>query len=113
MIHAADPVLPARDLSAAAAFYERLGFVADRYGEDYLILRRDGVRLHVWPCQDPAVLAACGCYLRVEDPQAWHALCVAAGARTLAPGPKPWGMEEGAMWDPDGNLLRFGRPIAA
>lgn len=107
----AEPVLPSRDLAATAAFYGALGFTERHSSPDYLIVARDGAVLHFWPCTDPAVLAACGCYLRLADPSGFHAAAVATGARTLPPEAKPWGMEEGALWDPNGNLLRFGRPI--
>jgi|GEM_PF-4284807 len=95
----AEPVPPARDIAATAAF------------SAYPVMRREGATRHVWRCEDEAAPAAGGCHLRLDDPAAFHA--AAAGARCLAPEPKPWGKEEGAMWDPNGNLPRFGRDLPA
>jgi uncharacterized glyoxalase superfamily protein PhnB len=34
-----------------------------------------------------------------------------AGAEVHGPEDTPWGQHEGAMVDPDGNVIRFGAPI--
>jgi catechol 2,3-dioxygenase-like lactoylglutathione lyase family enzyme len=116
MIRGIEPALPARDLNATEAFYRRLGFATPFHDSGYLVVRhgdgRPGCGLHFWPCAEEAVLAASGAYLYVDDADAFHAACLAADApRTLPPEPKPWGLREGALWDPDGNLLRFGTPL--
>jgi hypothetical protein len=36
-----------------------------------------------------------------------------AGPGTTEPTPKPWHVREGSHVDPDGNLLRFGSPLAS
>jgi hypothetical protein len=46
-LEATIPVLPSGDLDATAGFYAKLGFaVGSRYGNDYLILEREGRQLH-------------------------------------------------------------------
>lgn len=49
-------------------------------------------------------------YLVVDDPAAWHARALAAGARELSPlAPRDWGHEAAYSLDPDGHLLAFAR----
>src|SRR3954469_15030905 len=42
-----EPVFAVRDLAAAMAFYERLGFAVRRYDAGYGYAERDGLRLHL------------------------------------------------------------------
>ncbi|MBP7242577.1 inositol monophosphatase family protein [Amaricoccus sp.] len=110
------PILPARDLDAAAAFWSRLGF-AVRYLDpaQYLIVARAGAELHFWRKSDlePGRNDA-GAYLRCADLDGFAAVCAAAGLpqrgvpRYVAPETKPWGMRELALVDADGNLVRAG-----
>jgi catechol 2,3-dioxygenase-like lactoylglutathione lyase family enzyme len=119
------PVLPARDLGAALAFYERLGF--EQQGSPwqtyrYLIVARAQYELHFYEDAgvDPLTTAA-GCYLRVADADAlyteWEATGVphdpATGSRLVAPSTTEYGMREFALVDPSGNLLRIGGAPAA
>lgn len=112
------PILPARDLVATRAFYERMGFEAGYFapGErGYLILARGGLRMHFFQHAelDPFANYA-GCYWRVKDADALHAELarLALPARSIPrlepPGDKPWGLREFALVDPDGNLVRVG-----
>ncbi|MDF1565462.1 MAG: VOC family protein [Deltaproteobacteria bacterium] len=53
-------------------------------------------------------------YLRVEEPAAFHARALAAGARELsALAPRPWGDEAAYSLDPDGHVLAFARTLPA
>ncbi len=47
-------------------------------------------------------------YLRVQDPNAWHARALAAGARELSPMQlRSWGDGVAYSQDPDGHVLAF------
>jgi catechol 2,3-dioxygenase-like lactoylglutathione lyase family enzyme len=49
-------------------------------------------------------------YLRVEDPNAFHARALSAGARELSPLlPRDWGEDVAYSLDPDGHVLAFAR----
>lgn len=115
MLRAAVPVLAALDMGEALAFYARLGFQAlVRYGDEYAIVERDGVEVHLWGCADRHVAENTACYLRVTDAAALHAEFAAAGAAVLRrPTVEPYGVLEFAITDPSGNLLRIGQSLDA
>jgi catechol 2,3-dioxygenase-like lactoylglutathione lyase family enzyme len=113
------PILPARDIAATRAFYERLRFTAVYADDDYLLLKREGAELHFFraPGHDPATCNH-GAYLRPDDIDGFSAEVAAIGLPSRAGFPrfraaedKPWGMREAALWDPDGNLIRAGQEI--
>jgi catechol 2,3-dioxygenase-like lactoylglutathione lyase family enzyme len=111
------PILPARDLSATAAFYERLGFSqGGLWPDEYLIVTREEVGLHFFfaPDTDPFASNA-GCYLYTADADALFAEferlgLPASGIPRLhgAPNDTDYGLREFALVDPNGNLLRIG-----
>ena len=114
MLTSAVPILPARDLDEAVAFYGRLGFQPTGRHPDYVLLRREAAELHLWLCADRHIAENTACYLRVDDLHALHRELDAADLdRMTAPHAKPWGMAEFEVWDPSGNLLRFGQMSAA
>ena len=111
MLTAAVPILPARDIDEAVAFYGRLGFRPVGRHPDYALLMREAAELHLWLCDDTRLAENTACYLRVADVGALHGeLRAAALDRISAPEARPWGMTEFYVWDPSGNLLRFGQP---
>jgi hypothetical protein len=109
------PVFPVRDLGAALAHYQRLGFATRAYaGGGYGYATRDGVEIHlgIVPEGKPPSLRSTA-YLWVDDAgevaEAWRA----AGADVRMPEDTAWGQHEGVLIDPDGNVIRFGSPINA
>jgi hypothetical protein len=60
------PIVPVRDLSAAAAHYERLGFAIRAYeGGGYAFATRDGVEIHLGVVTEPFTKSSA--YLLVDD----------------------------------------------
>jgi hypothetical protein len=111
----ASPVLPVSDLDRALSHYAALGFLTSRWSEDYGFAAWHGLELHlsVREGHDP-LRTASAVFLHVADPDAVFAQWSAADVgRDLAPEDKPWGVREGAHVDEDGNLLRFGGPLAS
>ncbi len=110
------PVFPVRDLPAALAHYRSLGFktVAYEDGDDYGFADRDGTALHLAadPHHDPD--HGTGAYLLVADADSLYAEWTGPGigGRTDPVRPTDYGLREGSHLDPDGNVIRFGSPLA-
>jgi len=114
------PTLPVVDMGAAAAFYERAGFGVRMYtddngdpGDGFAFVDYDGQSvfdLDAATDMDPAANRA-GCYLIVDDADAWRARMTAAGLPLSEIGDQPWGMREFTLTDPSGNHVRIGRPL--
>ena len=110
------PLFPAPDVAAAAEWYrDRLGFAVRVALDDYAIVERDGLELHLWRCSDRAVAEQTSAYIRVEDVDGMHRHIASAsrGGRVSEVQDREWGTREFCVWDPAGNLLRFGEPHTA
>lgn len=116
MTDRATPNLPARDFGTTAAFYARLGFEESYRDSGWMILTRGDLMVEFFPYPrlDP-VRSSFSCCLRLDDVDAFHAVCLAAGVpeatrgwpRVHAPRLEPSGLRVGALIDPDGTLLRL------
>lgn len=112
----ATPNLPARDFSATAAFYARLGFAESYRDRGWMILERGGLTLEFFPYPDldPAQ-SSFSCCLRLDDLAGFYAVCRAAGLpetttgwpRLHPPRDESSGVRVAYMIDPDGTLLRL------
>src|SRR5689334_21276687 len=105
------PIFAVRDLDAAMEHYRRLGFAVRAYEKSgYGFASRDGLEIHlgVVPDDDRRVSAV---YLFVEDADALAAAWRSAGVHVHGPQDTEWGQHEGAVVDPDGNVIRFGSPM--
>ncbi|WP_294243238.1 VOC family protein [uncultured Sphingomonas sp.] len=113
MDHHCVAIVPADNLDASTAFYERLGFsVAADFGHYRILEDGRGCHLHLnhlpgWPVRTED--NPFGLYLYVEDVDA-----VAERVRDCiiepgTPHAKPWGTYEFAVSDPSGVLVRIGR----
>jgi catechol 2,3-dioxygenase-like lactoylglutathione lyase family enzyme len=114
------PILPACDLKATRAFYERLGFLTAGWWPKefggYAILTKGDLTMHFFAYADLSPLESYAqCYWRVKDVDALHAECSEVGLprvgtpRLEAVEDKPWGMREFAIVDPNGTLIRVGQ----
>ena len=110
------PIFAVRDLDAALIHYGRLGFAtrADA-GGTYGFATRDDVHLHLAVVLDlDPLTSTSAAYLYVDDAAALHADWSAArvAGRFRRPVDTDYGLREGAHVDTDGNLLRYGSPLA-
>jgi catechol 2,3-dioxygenase-like lactoylglutathione lyase family enzyme len=112
--HQAMPILPCNNIDATQAFYERLGFTVTGGDSGFRILTDgQGWQLALRHAEPGWVIPdrnSQGIFLYCEDVDA-----VASRVRDIivekgAPHRKPWGMYEFAVGDPDGVLVRIGRP---
>ncbi len=113
----AAPIFLSRDLQVSENFYVQfLDFTLDSRYDNYLIVSRDQVELHLAlaPTLDP-LTNSCQAYIRVEGIEALYEQYRAYnvihpnGALQI----HPWGMKEFAVLDPDHNLLKFGEDAEA
>jgi catechol 2,3-dioxygenase-like lactoylglutathione lyase family enzyme len=113
------PTLPVSELRTAVAFYERAGFGVRVYGDDldtpgegFAFVDDDDQSVFDLDVVDvdPARNGA-GCYLIVDDADAWHARLIAAGIEVSPLQDEPWGMREFTMRDPWRDNVRIGRGI--
>ena len=112
----ATPNLPSRDYEATSSFYAALGFREARRDDSWMILKRGDVLLEFFqhPDRDPQT-SWFSCCLRVDDLDAFYALCLAAdipeasrGAPRLhRPRIEGSGLRIGALIDLDGTLVRL------
>lgn len=111
MLRGVSPIFAVSDLDEAFAHYRRLGFAVRVYqGGGYGYVSRDGVEFHlgVVPDEDRRTSSA---YLFVADADELAAQWRSAGLEVGLPEDTEWGQHEGAVVDPDGNVIRFGSPI--
>jgi catechol 2,3-dioxygenase-like lactoylglutathione lyase family enzyme len=112
----ATPNLPSRDFTATAAFYEALGFEEGWRDNGWMILERGNLTLEFFP--HPKLKPRTNwfsCCLRLDDLDAFYAVCVAAGIneacrglpRLHPPAVEDSGLRIGALVDPDGTLIRL------
>ena len=107
------PIFGVRDVGAALAFYERLGFATRMYGDGiYGFATRDGIELHLGSLADGTDWTRTSAYLYVDDADALAGEWRAIGAEVRGPEDTEWGQHEGALVDLDGNVIRFGSSMA-
>jgi hypothetical protein len=105
------PIFAVRDLDAAMAHYQRLGFTVRAYaGGGYGFASRDGIELHLGVVPDND-LRTSGAYLFVDNADDLAAAWRSAGVEVHSPVDTEWGQHEGTVVDPDGNVIRFGSPM--
>jgi catechol 2,3-dioxygenase-like lactoylglutathione lyase family enzyme len=111
MLRRVAPIFPVSDLDRSLRYYARLGFETRAYaGGGYGFATRDGVEFHLGatPGGTPQRMTA---YLFVDDADALATEWRAAGVEVHGPQDTAWGQHEGALVDPDNNVIRFGSPL--
>jgi hypothetical protein len=107
------PIFPVTDLQRALDHYAALGCHVTKHDDTYGFAARAGIELHLTVVADHDPLrTASAAYLHVPDADALAAEW-AGVERTGAPVDTDYGLREGWHIDPDGNLLRFGSPLAS
>ena len=107
------PIFPVSDLQRALDHYAALGCSVSTHDDTYGFAARAGIELHLAVVADHDPLrTAAAAYLHVPDADALAAEWAPVD-RTGAPVDTDHGLREGWHIDPDGNLLRFGSPLAS
>jgi predicted enzyme related to lactoylglutathione lyase len=108
------PIFPVSDLKASLDHYQRLGFATRAYqgGVGYGFARLDNVEIHLGVVPHGKSTTPASAYLFVEDADQLAQRWTLAGANVRPPEDTEWGQHEGVLIDPDGNIIRFGSPMA-
>jgi len=107
------PIFPVRDLRTSLAHYQRLGFATRAYAKGgYGYASLDGVEIHLGVVPGGVSATPASAYLFVEDADQLAQRWTSAGADVRPPQDTEWGQHEGVVIDPDGNVIRFGSPMA-
>jgi catechol 2,3-dioxygenase-like lactoylglutathione lyase family enzyme len=113
----ATPALPVSDIGQAVEFYEsKLGFERRHVEDDFAIVARDGVEVHLWAANKPGVagaephIAGTGS-CRIEASGVGDLSEELAAADVVHPHgaleSTPWGTEEFTVLDTDNNAITF------
>ncbi len=106
------PIFAVRDLHVAMDHYRRLGFRVRAYaGGGYGFATRGKIEIHLGVVPEDAHHTG-SAYLFVDDADRVAEVWRSAGVDLHAPEDTEWGQHEGALVDPDGNVIRFGSPVA-
>ncbi|OOQ59108.1 bleomycin resistance protein [Mucilaginibacter pedocola] len=115
MFNYAIPILASLNADETIKFYtEKLGFTFHNNWDGYLIFSRDGIYIHHWPCTDPEIPKATGCYVNITEVDKLYEEYKAHGI--IHPNgditDMPWGMRQFSILDNGGNIIHFGENIA-
>lgn len=104
------PVLASLDMARTLDFYGTvLGFQTRHFeGASYGMAVRGATELHFWACDDKYIAENTSCYIRVENIEVLHQELSARLPSLQAVVHTAWGMDELYVFDPDGNLIKFG-----
>jgi catechol 2,3-dioxygenase-like lactoylglutathione lyase family enzyme len=115
MLTKAVPILASLNEEETVKFYtEKLGFTFHSAWDGYLIFSRDGIFIHLWPCKDPEIPKATGCYINVTEVDKLYEELKAQGV-VHPNGPlkdMEWGMRQFSILDNAGNIIHFGEDIS-
>ncbi|QXV65737.1 VOC family protein [Mucilaginibacter sp. 21P] len=114
MLLKAVPILASLDEAESIKFYtEKLGFTFHSAWDGYLIFSRDGISIHLWPCDDPKIPKATGCYVNVTEVDKLYQEL--KPKNIIHPNgdlqDMPWGMRQFSILDNSGNIIHFGEDI--
>jgi hypothetical protein len=114
MLKSAVPILASLNEEESIKFYtEKLGFIFHSSWEGYLILSKDKVDVHLWPCTDEEIPKNTGCYINVTDIDKLYEKYEPLGI--IHPNgkleEKPWKMKQFSILDNNGNIIHFGEDM--
>jgi catechol 2,3-dioxygenase-like lactoylglutathione lyase family enzyme len=114
MLNYAIPILASLNEEETVKFYtEKLGFIFHSNWDGYLIFSRDGVNIHLWPCDNEDIAKSTGCYVNVTEVDKLYAEYKAFSL--IHPNgdlqEMPWKMKQFSILDNNGNLIHFGEPM--
>ena len=104
-----EPIFSVAQVARAVDHYGRLGFEIQHHDDSYAFAHRNEVTIHL--AQADRSDARGAIYLHVDDADRLADEWRAAGIDVAPLTDTDYGKREGALTDPDGNLVRFGSPL--
>jgi catechol 2,3-dioxygenase-like lactoylglutathione lyase family enzyme len=112
LVTAFNPVFKVADVRLSVAWYERAGFETTLHGETYAFAHRDrGLTIHLDQVTADDTPGHGVLYLHCQDADRVAEEWGAVGIDVDGPRNEDYGNREGAVTDPDGNVIRFGSPV--
>ncbi len=105
------PRFVVHDLEQALAFYGQLGFQTTYHDEDFAIVERDKVDLHLNYYSDAPKGNHSVCWIAVTNSDALYQQYLPTNAIRTPLKAQPWGLKEFTVRDPFGNLIIFAERI--
>jgi predicted enzyme related to lactoylglutathione lyase len=107
-----EPIFTVTDVERAVDHYQRLGFSTSEHDQTYAFAHRDDPTIHLAQADGPGAAPVGMLYLHVDDAEQLADDWRKAGVAVVGPEDYGYGKREGSHTDPDGNLIRFGSPLA-
>ena len=115
MLKSTVPILASLSEEETIKFYtEKLGFTFYSSWEGYLIFGRDGIFIHLAPCDNPEMAENSGCYVNVTEVDKLYGEYEPHGIVHPDGGAleeKPWGMKQFSILDNNRNIIHFGEDM--
>jgi Glyoxalase/Bleomycin resistance protein/Dioxygenase superfamily len=105
------PRFVVQDLEQALAFYGQLGFQPSYQDEDFAIVTRDSIDLHLNASPEPPKSHSV-CWIGVTNIEALYQQYLPTHAVQSPLQAKPWGLKEFFICDPFRNLIIFAEGVS-
>jgi uncharacterized glyoxalase superfamily protein PhnB len=100
------------DVARSVAWFERAGFEVSLHDDTYAFAHRErDLTIHLAQAMDDDIAGNGALYLHCQDADRVADEWRQAGIEVEGPRDEPYGKREGAITDPDGNVIRFGGPV--
>ena|SRR5579859_5754600 len=106
------PRFVVRDLEQALSFYGQLGFQTTYHDENFAIIERDGLDLHLNHFPGAPKGKCSVCWIAVTNSDALYQQYLPTNAVRSPLKAQPWGLKEFTVRDPSGNLIIFAERLA-
>jgi hypothetical protein len=111
LVRGFQPIFTVTDVARSVAWFERAGFEVSFHDDSFAFAHRDrDLTIQLTEARG-AVPGQGALYIHCQDADRVAAEWRAAGVEVDALRDEDYGRREGAITDPDGNVIRFGSPI--
>ena len=102
------PILASLNIDKTQSFYEeKLGFKLVGKMDDYIILQRSNLELHLWLAPSRDIAEQTACIVHVRDIEILYNEYKPQGVVVADLETKPWGTYQFVVHDDDGNQITF------